>query len=79
MSVAYQGPWLQDWLETGLGQAARREGPAGYKGEERTGDTASRDPAAAGVPGCWPGDDGELNVASITYAQTHCIYSITSI
>ncbi|MED6242677.1 hypothetical protein ATANTOWER_008195, partial [Ataeniobius toweri] len=55
--VCLTGPWFQGWLEAQWGPAARREGPAGYKGEKRTGETAPRDPTAAGDSGWWPGDD----------------------
>lgn len=70
VSVVHQGPWLQGRLETRWGPAARREGPAGYKGEEGTGETAPRHPTPAGDPGWWPGNDSEFKVASNIYTQT---------
>jgi len=77
------GLWLQDWLEVWWDPAARREGPAGHKGEERAGDTAPRDPTAAGDPGSWPGDGCEFKEAMCSYTHTHtlgntCAYIHTS-
>lgn len=51
------------------GPAARREGPAGYKGEERAGEAAPRDPTAAGDTGPEPGDDCEFKAAMFIHTQ----------
>ena len=60
------------------GPAARREGPAGYKGEERAGEAAPRDPTAAGDPGPGPGDDCEFKAASFTHNRTHAQIHIST-
>lgn len=67
------GPWLKHCLEVRLGPASRRESSAGYKGEERARETASRDPTAAGDPGPGPGDDCEFKAAMLvhTHIKTH--------
>lgn len=46
-------------------RAASREGPAGYKGVERTRAATRRDPTAAGCPGAEPGDDGEFGADTL--------------
>lgn len=51
------------------GPAAWREGPAGYKGKERAGEAARRDPTAAGEPGPRPGDDCEFKAAMFVSTQ----------
>lgn len=55
------------------GPAARREGPAGYKGEERAGEAAPSDPTAAGDPGPGPRNDCEFKAAVFihTHNKTH--------
>ena len=51
------------------GPAARREGPAGYKGEERAGETAPGDPTAAGDAEPGPTDDCEFKATM--FVHTH--------
>lgn len=63
------GPRLRGWLEVRWGPAARREGPAGHKGEERAGEAAPRDPTAAGDPGPGPRDDCEFKAAMFVHTQ----------
>lgn len=63
------GPWLRSELEVWWGSAARREGPAGYKGEERAGEATPRDPTAAGDPGPGPRDDCEFKAATFVNTQ----------
>ncbi len=63
------GPWLRSWLEIRWRPAARREGPAGYKGEKRAGEAAPRDPTPAGDPESGPRDDCEFKAATFVHIQ----------
>lgn len=56
-------------LELRWGPAARRDGPAGYKGVEPAGEAASRDPTAAGDPELEPRDDCEFKAAMFISSQ----------
>lgn len=53
------------------GPAARREGPAGHKGEEKAGAAAPKDPTAAGDPGPQPRDECESRTDTFIHTKTH--------
>lgn len=63
------GQQRRSGFELRWGPAARREGPAGYKGVERAGEAASRDPTAAGDPELEPRIDCEFKAVMFVSAQ----------